>query len=118
MLGFLGWGGPGACDNGVDSALTAWIPVDLNGDGISDFATLNGNEADGSIHLVGHIQKIGQSAITFNGPNIPIHYNTFYQAVDLNGDGKKRILYMRITVGFGGFIPRVEILRLLYCLEM
>ncbi|EMN83969.1 RHS repeat-associated core domain protein [Leptospira interrogans serovar Grippotyphosa str. UI 12769] len=91
--GFLGWGGPGACDNGVDSALTAWIPVDLNGDGISDFATLNGNEADGSIHLVGHIQKIGQSAITFNGPNIPIHYNTFYQAVDLNGDGRVDFAY-------------------------
>ncbi|WP_367946791.1 RHS repeat-associated core domain-containing protein [Leptospira santarosai] len=91
--GFLGWGGPGACENGVDSALTAWLPMDLNGDGIPDFATLNGNEADGSIHLVGHIQKIGQSAITFNGPNIPIHYNTFYQVVDLNGDGKTDFVY-------------------------
>ncbi|WP_162267490.1 FG-GAP repeat domain-containing protein, partial [Leptospira santarosai] len=91
--GFLGWGGPGACDNGVDSALTAWLPMDLNGDGIPDFATLNGNEADGSIHLAGHIQKIGQPAITFNGPNIPIHYNTFYQVVDLNGDGLTDFVY-------------------------
>ncbi|QOI49818.1 RHS repeat-associated core domain-containing protein [Leptospira interrogans] len=92
-LSFLSWGGPGACDNGVDSALTAWLPMDLNGDGIVDFATLNGNEADGSIHLVGHIQRIGQGAITFNGSNIPIHYNTFYQVVDLNGDGKTDFVY-------------------------
>ncbi|WP_138984040.1 FG-GAP repeat domain-containing protein, partial [Leptospira interrogans] len=90
---FLGWGGLGSCEVGVDSALTAWLPMDLNGDGIVDFATLNGNEANGSIHLVGHIQKIGQSAITFNGPNIPIHYNTFYQVVDLNGDGKTDFVY-------------------------
>ncbi|EMJ59829.1 RHS repeat-associated core domain-containing protein [Leptospira sp. P2653] len=92
-LSFLSWGGPGACDNGVDSALTAWLPMDLNGDGTSDFATLNGNEADGSIHLVGHIQRIGQGPNTFNGPNIPIHYNTFYQPVDLNGDGKTDFAY-------------------------
>ncbi|WP_061235395.1 RHS repeat-associated core domain-containing protein [Leptospira weilii] len=92
-LSFLSWGGPGACDNGVDSALTAWLPMDLNGDGITDFATLNGNETDGSIHLVGHIQRIGQGPVTFNGPNIPIHYNTFYQPVDLNGDGKTDFAY-------------------------
>lgn len=90
---FLGWGGPGGCDFGVDSALTAWLPMDLDGDGIPDFATLNGNEADGSIHLVGHIQRIGQPASSFNGPNIPIHYNTFYQVVDLNGDGKTDFVY-------------------------
>ncbi|EMY76847.1 RHS repeat-associated core domain protein [Leptospira weilii serovar Ranarum str. ICFT] len=92
-LSFLSWGGPGACDNGVDSALTAWLPMDLNGDGITDFATLNGNETNGSIHLVGHIQRIGQGPVTFNGPNIPIHYNTFYQPVDLNGDGKTDFVY-------------------------
>ncbi|EMN91998.1 hypothetical protein BUQ74_16770 [Leptospira weilii serovar Heyan] len=92
-LSFLSWGGPGACDNGVDSALTAWLPMDLNGDGTLDFATLNGNEADGSIHPVGHIQRIGQGPNTFNGPNIPIHYNTFYQPVDLNGDGKTDFAY-------------------------
>ncbi|WP_078129808.1 SpvB/TcaC N-terminal domain-containing protein, partial [Leptospira alexanderi] len=92
-LSFLSWGGPGACDNGVDSALTAWLPMDLNGDGIADFATLNGNETNGSIHLVGHIQRIGQGPVTFNGPNIPIHYNTFYQPVDLNGDGKTDFAY-------------------------
>ncbi|WP_078131981.1 SpvB/TcaC N-terminal domain-containing protein, partial [Leptospira alexanderi] len=92
-LSFLSWGGPWACDNGVDSALTAWLPMDLNGDGILDFATLNGNEADGSIHLVGHIQRIGQGPVTFNGPNVPIHYNTFYQPTDLNGDGKTDFVY-------------------------
>uniref|UniRef100_UPI000AF7964E SpvB/TcaC N-terminal domain-containing protein n=1 Tax=Leptospira alstonii TaxID=28452 RepID=UPI000AF7964E len=92
-LSFLSWGGPGACDNGVDSALTAWLPMDLNGDGILDFATLNGNETNGSIHLVGHIQRIGQGPVTFNGPNIPIHYNTYYQPVDLNGDGKTDFAY-------------------------
>ncbi|MFA4796227.1 SpvB/TcaC N-terminal domain-containing protein, partial [Leptospira kirschneri] len=90
---FLGWGGLGACEVGVDSALTAWLPMDLNGDGIPDFATLNGNEADGSIHLVGHVQRIGQPESSFNGPNIPIHYNTFYQVVDLNGDDKTDFVY-------------------------
>ncbi|MBM9500719.1 hypothetical protein JWG44_10725 [Leptospira sp. 201903071] len=91
--GFLGWGGPDACVNGVNSALTAWLPMDLNGDGISDFVAINGTEETGSIHLTGHIQRIGQNPSTFTSWNIPIHYNTFYQPVDLNGDGKTDFAY-------------------------
>ncbi|RHX90289.1 hypothetical protein DLM76_20725 [Leptospira yasudae] len=91
--GFLGWGGPDACVNGVNSALTAWLPMDLNGDGISDFVAINGTEENGSIHLTGHIQRIGQGPITFTSWNIPIHYNTYFQPVDLNGDGKTDFAY-------------------------
>lgn len=91
---FQGWGGVDGCLNGIDTALVAWIPMDLNGDGTSDFVSLNGDERTNSIHLSGNILKVGSPpSLNIDSVSLPIHYNTFYQTVDLNGDGKTDFVY-------------------------
>ncbi|TGM04820.1 hypothetical protein EHQ76_07165 [Leptospira barantonii] len=91
---FGGWGGINGCLNGNDAALVAWVPMDINGDGISDFVSLNGVESSGSVHLSANILRAGApSSGNINSANLPIYYNTYFQAVDLNGDGRTDFAY-------------------------
>ncbi|WP_061236523.1 RHS repeat-associated core domain-containing protein [Leptospira santarosai] len=93
-LSFGGWGGINGCMNGNDTALVAWIPMDLNGDGIGDFVSLNGVESSGSVHLSANILRAGSpSSGNINSANLPIYYNTYFQTADLNGDGRTDFAY-------------------------
>ncbi|MCG6167536.1 RHS repeat-associated core domain-containing protein [Leptospira sanjuanensis] len=88
-VSFGGWGGINGCLNGNDAALVAWIPMDINGDGIGDFVSLNGVESSGSVHLSANILRAGSpSSGNINSANLPIYYNTYFQTADLNGDGR------------------------------
>ncbi|MBW0434984.1 VCBS repeat-containing protein [Leptospira yasudae] len=93
-VAFGGWGGINGCLNGNDAALVAWVPMDINGDGIGDFVSLNGVESSGSVHLSANILRAGSpSSGNINSANLPIYYNTYFQAVDLNGDGRTDFAY-------------------------
>lgn len=91
---FGGWGGINGCLYGNDAALVAWVPMDINGDGISDFVSLNGVESSGSVHLSANILRAGApSSGNINSANLPIYYNTYFQTADLNGDGRTDFAY-------------------------
>ncbi|WP_244937164.1 RHS repeat-associated core domain-containing protein [Leptospira selangorensis] len=94
-LDYNNWGGPNYCASGVDSGLTYWTPLDLDGDGILEFASVVGSENANTIRL--RAWKVQNGAIDPNGsilsPILPIHYNTYFQTVDLDGDGRTDFAY-------------------------
>lgn len=89
-LDYNNWGGPMYCASGIDSGLTNWMSMDLDGDGMLDFASVVGSETNNSIRLRAFPLKNGvvDSSMSFLSPELPLHYNTFSQAADLNGDGR------------------------------
>ncbi|TGK07947.1 hypothetical protein EHO59_07590 [Leptospira semungkisensis] len=94
-LDYNNWGGPTYCSAGIDSGLTNWMSMDLDGDGIQDFASVVGSETNNSIQLRAWTIKNGSmdSSTSFLSPAIPLHYNTFSQPVDLDGDGRTDFAY-------------------------
>ncbi|PJZ76801.1 RHS repeat-associated core domain-containing protein [Leptospira neocaledonica] len=94
-LAYNNWGGPTYCASGIESGLTYWTPMDLDGNGILDFASIVGSETANTIRLrVWPVQNgTIDSNSSFLSPILPLHYNTFYQAVDLNGDGRTDFAY-------------------------
>ncbi|TGM97800.1 hypothetical protein EHR06_14305 [Leptospira dzoumogneensis] len=89
-LDYNNWGGPTYCASGIQSGLTNWMSMDIDGNGILDFASVVGSETTNSIRLRAWTVKNGtiDSSSSFLSPIIPLHYNTFSQAVDLDGDGR------------------------------
>lgn len=94
-LDYNNWGGPTYCASGISSGLTNWMPMDLDGNGLMDFAAVVGSESSSSIRLRAFPLKNGSidSSNSFLSPVIPLHYNTFSQAVDLDGDGRTDFAY-------------------------
>ncbi|TGK02798.1 hypothetical protein EHQ53_12470 [Leptospira langatensis] len=89
-LDYNNWGGPTYCASGIDSGLTYWTPMDLDGNGILDFASVVGSETNNSIRLRAWTVQNGgiDPNASFLSPILPLHYNTFFQAADLDGDGR------------------------------
>ncbi|PJZ23910.1 hypothetical protein CH357_18720 [Leptospira hartskeerlii] len=89
-LDYNNWGGPNYCASGITSGLTSWTPMDLDGNGILDFVSIVGTESSNSIRL--RAWKVQNGTIDPNGsflsPVLPLHYNTFFQTADLDGDGR------------------------------
>lgn len=94
-LDYNNWGGPNYCASGITSGLTYWTPMDLDGNGILDFASIVGSESSNSIRL--RAWKVQNGTVDPNGsylsPVLPLHYNTFFQTVDLDGDGRTDFAY-------------------------
>ncbi|WP_244288600.1 RHS repeat-associated core domain-containing protein [Leptospira dzoumogneensis] len=94
-LDYNNWGGPNYCASGIDSGLTYWTPMDLDGNGILDFASIVGSENSNTIRL--RAWKVQNGTVDPNGsflsPILPLHYNTFFQTVDLDGDGRTDFAY-------------------------
>ncbi|WP_146036902.1 SpvB/TcaC N-terminal domain-containing protein, partial [Leptospira inadai] len=88
---FGGWDGINGCAYGIPTALTSWLPADLDGDGVLDFIALTGT--DGAVTL--HARTINASGgTTFPASTtLPIFYNTYYSLSDINGDGKSDFVY-------------------------
>ncbi|TGK20300.1 hypothetical protein EHO61_05300 [Leptospira fluminis] len=87
------WGGYNSCTYGVKAALTGWLQMDVNGDGVLDFVALTGDEMTGTIHLSATPIKYNGIPTTFTSSSIPIHYNTFYSVADIDGNGMTDFVY-------------------------
>ncbi|EPG68030.1 RHS repeat-associated core domain protein [Leptospira wolffii serovar Khorat str. Khorat-H2] len=85
---YLSSGGATNCANGVESGLVNWPSLDLDGDGILDFASLGGKDLGDGVSIYGLPIKSGGNSAVIKGSKLPIYYNTFSRTVDLDGDGK------------------------------
>lgn len=85
---YLSSGGASNCENGVDSGLINWPSLDIDGDGILDFASLGGRDIGDGVSIYGLPIKPGTNSPIIQGQKLPIYYNTFSRTVDLDGDGK------------------------------
>ncbi|WP_367898797.1 RHS repeat-associated core domain-containing protein [Leptospira sp. WS58.C1] len=94
-LDYNNWGGPTYCASGIESGLTYWAQMDLDGNGIIDFASIVGSETSNTIRL--RAWKVQNGNVDPNGsflsPVLPLHYNTFFQVADLDGDGRTDFVY-------------------------
>ncbi|WP_167884088.1 FG-GAP-like repeat-containing protein, partial [Leptospira wolffii] len=85
---YIASGGATNCANGVESGLINWSPMDIDGDGILDFASIGGKDLGSGVSIYGIPVKPGTNVSIIQGPKVSMYYNTFSRTVDLDGDGK------------------------------
>src|SRR5690606_7619957 len=87
---FVFFGGLDSCLNGITAPVPMTMPTDMNGDGILEYSRLLGR-MDTAMAL--HVrEEQGRFADTVL-PNLPIHYNTYTDLADIDGDGRTDFIY-------------------------